>query len=138
MTNMKALPMLDHVMLWIARGFSLFLLAWTLGEFGMPGFSERGMYIGYFFPLVLGLFVFLSIWLVKIEVCRLTLALASVAAMIIISGILFSDYSWPSNFANLMTDIGAPGFLATFWTAVRPSFRTQGPTISTSNNSVNL
>jgi hypothetical protein len=27
MTNMKALPMLDHVMLWVARGFTAILLA---------------------------------------------------------------------------------------------------------------
>jgi hypothetical protein len=122
----KTLKMLDHVMLWVARFFSLFLFAWSVGEFTEDATVSNGVDFGSFVLLLVGTFASLNVWLINVQVCRLALALYSAWAVIIFCGLTISTDVWHSSmspFSKWMTYLGAPGFFAAFWIAIRPSFR---------------
>jgi len=112
---MKALPMLDHVMLWVARGFATLVLiaCVTMSYSTNPYISER---LAWWFVSTLW---FVGTWWPGIEIGRLFFGISSA---FFLTCYLIAFFESPLLLTNntLILDIIALGFASMLWTACRP------------------
>jgi hypothetical protein len=113
---MKALPMLDHVMLWMARVF----IALALGATIYDSFFNYNLKIENCLLVGLAVLWFVCILQFKRLPCRVVLGISSLVFLV-----SFSQSFLP------MT-----GFVATFWTAIRAPYIQKSASSSNSVNSV--
>ena len=137
MPNMKALSMLDHVMLWIARGFAAISLTFVLFlvkrqiqddiRFShLVALTHRIRFqdpiTSYYTPSVILLVIMLwnvSLWILRSNIGRLYLVLSA--------AVMFSVFTWTMSQTLLdhprLPNFGFYGLLlgiiATVWTALR-------------------
>jgi len=147
---MKALPMLDHVMLWVARFFtgSFFLLGlfWSYttikffysnGSYSLEtliGKISSGPLLG-FCIVILGFLSFLGLWILHNQLARIY----EVVFSVIWIGLLlhYAFIEWLDVVAHLMPwMIGLIGFGSIFGAAMRTRSITK--TVNASKNPVNL
>ena len=137
MTNMKALPILDHVMLWIARIFafsSLISMFFTLEEIFRLQFTmdvretffwrciTALQFVGSF-PVLILVFILcalsnISLWLLRKNICRLYLGLSTSLLFLAFAysklhDVNLSLFDWRDN----LTLIGCASML---WASLRP------------------
>jgi hypothetical protein len=125
---MKALPMLDHVMLWVARLYVVALFVFVC-------LTERPAVIPHVFILVLGF----ALWRLTYRSWRLFLAITSILALIILllTVLIAICHTGPY---TLGPSLGSSlfGFFCILWTSCRTSTKTK-PTVQTASpNPVNL
>jgi hypothetical protein len=105
---MKALPMLDHVMLWVARVFIILaFIATVIDSFAPNPVTAK------FFVLSLAVLWLVSIWQFKRPVCRYILGFSSFFFLI------YFPLSHPFFPISLHYCIPMTGLIAIFWTALR-------------------
>jgi len=136
MTPMKALPMLDHVMLWVARVFAVVSMVpgvcflFFAGEMFLVLLSggwqwnnkEGPMFIAFFSYALVSILLTMGVWFPQRKLCRICLVVSA--------GLLFGNdlsqvpvqkQSGTSNIElGLVLALGLLVFSPFFWVAVRP------------------
>lgn len=134
---MKALPMLDHVAVWIARSFVLTVFAnflFVIANFIILTHSAdpNPLTIPFF---VLCLLSSLSLWFPDRIMSRLFLGLTSSFLILLIAS---SKVIYPGNNPLIWLDgLSLIGFGAMFWVATRPPRQTESPPSPSPVNLVN-
>jgi hypothetical protein len=134
---MKALQMLDHVMLWVARGFAfsaLISVFFSLEEIFTIQFTydvrdaffwcciHALQFVGSFPAAILVLILCalsnISLWLLRKNICRLYLGLSSglLVLVLVCSMLLDAKYS----LFNWRASLTLIGFVSMLWASLRP------------------
>jgi len=125
---MKALSMLDHVMLWIARIFAVWILATSfIGLFYYPGNLTDHRLITEVITDVVAFLWLISLWLLDSKITRLCLGLSAgfflVRVAWIAPGLLGQfHHMGPSYQARFLLMFGTSilGVAAMIWVSLRP------------------
>jgi hypothetical protein len=159
---MKALPMLDHVMLWVARVLTILLFVWScllLVNSFTPQYGpfRNSTSIDLFSCLLSALWIF-CLWKIHSRVARFFLGISSACllakALINLVGIVWdlaqaTDGThdgvvyWAGLFMSMLifTSIPLLGLISLIWVSVRPQQKSTGtsrPIAPSSHNPVNL
>jgi hypothetical protein len=130
---MKALAMLDHVMLWVARGFSVLFLLFGLLVLCMelylpPDYHKRNLLLGVILPATAILWL-VSLWnrnlvtrlLLGITATACFVSTASTFADCLMNYLAFGPFS--SDFASnlVVTFLALCGMASVMWISIRPA-----------------
>jgi len=122
MTPMKALPMLDHVMLWVARLYVAALFVFVCA-------TEHPAIIPHFFILIVGF----ALWRLTYRSWRLFLAITSTLGLIILllTALIAICHTDPYTLGSSL-GFNLFGFFCILWTSCRTSTKAK-PTVQTAS-----
>jgi hypothetical protein len=130
---MKALPMLDHVMLWYVRLFTAFLL---IVGFIMPVILLHSIFGWISLPGAIFLLWAVCSWSLNRDIARLYLGLSAGVGIGIIAYLFFAagDYMTSDGNIEVRGCLILAGMLASLtpliWVSIRPPRTASGPTLS--------
>jgi len=118
---MKALPMLDHVMLWLARTWAVYLLLFYFA-FSTRAFLVYGDGFLKAFWCPLAAFVWLvCLWSLRHGSARIYLGTFSLLCLVRLVTSIVSILGRADNIdVYILNLLGVCGFLAVIWIAIRP------------------